>query len=302
MKALVILITATATIVAAQDNGNPAPANAVTTPAAALAPPVNWAVPKTFPPDTTKLWPGSASLEETQKAADQGDPLAQCAMGDFCIKGSNGVPADASKAVEWYQKSAAQGYAVAQFRLALKYSRGTGITMDEVAAASWFQKAVDQGNKEAARHLADMYSKGRGPVKQDYAHALALYERAVELSGDTLSECFIADLYAQGLGVAKDKAKALELYQDAANAGGSNAQCALGDMYATGTDLPKDLARAYAWYSLATSSADPNMVKRGTKGTNGLELILTPEQKTEAARLVQEFRDTVKKNKRPFHF
>ncbi len=259
-------------------------------------------MPKTFQPDTTKTWPGNVSADETRKAADAGNPLAQCAMGDICAKAANGVPVDAAQAVAWYQKAAEQGYAVAQFRLALKYSRGTGVKMDEVTAAAWFQKAADQGNKEAARHLGDMYFTGRGPVKQDYPHALVLYERAVEISGDALAACFIADMYAQGLGVTQNKAKALELYQDAATANGGNAQCKLGDLYANGNDLPKDLARSYAWYTMATVSGDPNMVKRAKKGLSALEPLLTPELKTEAEKLVQSFRETVNRNKRPFHF
>lgn len=298
----IIIIAAAASICGAQNKMNPVPASAATIPAAAIDPPASWVVPKSFPADTTKVWQGSASLEETQKAAEQGDPLAQCAMGDICSKkGADDIPADAPKSVEWYKKAAEQGYAVAQFKLALKYSRGVGVGMDELTAASWFQKAVDQGNKEASRHLADMYSKGRRSVKQDYAHAIVLYQKAVELSGDVLSESFIADMYAQGLGVAQDKAKALELYQDAANAGGSYAQCQLGDMYASGNCLPNDLARAYAWFILANSGTPKDMIKRGKKGMDDLELNLTPEQKTGAEKLVREFRETVEKNKRPFH-
>ena len=280
----------------AQGNTNSATDSA----ASAITPPAHWVMPKTFQPDTFKKWTGSSNSDEIQKAADAGDVLAQCEMGDIYISG-RGVPMDKVKAAEWYQKSAEVGYAIAQFKLALKYSHGTGVKQDEVAAASWFQKAVDQGCKEAARHLADMYYTGRGPVKQDYVHALVLYERAVEISGDSLSECAIANMYAQGLGITQDKAKAMELYQDAANAGGSNAQCTLGDMYASGTNLPKDLAKAYAWYTVATSSADPNMVKRGKKGLSDLEPSLTPELKTAAEKLILEFREIVKKNKRPFH-
>jgi len=301
---VLLVITAAASALRAEGGSSAQPAKAATAASGTSvnASPADWVIPKTFQPDTTKTWPGNASADETRKAADAGNPLAQCAMGDICAKTASSVPADAAQAVVWYQKASEQGYAVAQFRLALKYSRGTGVKMDEVTAASWFQKAADQGNKEAARHLGDMYFTGRGPVKQDYPHALLLYEKAVEISGDALSECFIADMYAQGLGIAQNKPKALELYQDAANANGGNAQCKLGDLYANGTDLPKDLARSYAWYTMATVSGDPNMVKQAKKGISALEPTLTPEQKADAEKLVQSFRETVKRNKRPFHY
>ena len=299
-----ILSIAAASLCAGQESTKPAPSNAAQATAVALVQPAHWVIPKTFGPDTTKSWPGNASVEQTLRAAEQGDPLAQCAVGDLYMKGAKGtnaVPEDHAKAVEWYQKSAEQGCAMAQFKLALKYSRGVGVAMDEAKAAAWFQKAVDQGKKEAARHLADMYASGRGPVMRNDAKAVGLYQRAIDLSGDTLSEFLLAKMVAQGLGVPKNEALALELYQDAANAGEGRSQCKLGEMHLSGNGLPKDLVRAYAWYSLACSSSEALTAKAAKQSKNDAEPKLTPEQKAEAAKLIEDLSTVIRKNKRPWH-
>jgi len=56
-----------------------------------------------------------------------------------------GVPKDAAKAVEWYQKSAAQGNADAQNNLGWAYAHGEGVAKDAVLAYAWFNLAASNG-------------------------------------------------------------------------------------------------------------------------------------------------------------
>jgi uncharacterized protein len=58
-----------------------------------------------------------AAVEWYQKAAEQGMPEAQTALGDAHASGS-GVPADTEAAIAWYEKAAAQGHPAAQTKLA----------------------------------------------------------------------------------------------------------------------------------------------------------------------------------------
>ena len=53
-------------------------------------------------------------------------------------------------------------------------------------------------------------------------------------------------MYENGRGVAKDEARAVELYQAAADQGLAAAQCYLGFMYENGRGVAKDEARAVA--------------------------------------------------------
>jgi TPR repeat protein len=59
------------------------------------------------------------------------------------------VPRDYDKAVEWYRKSAEQGFAEAQYKLGLIYEEGLGVTQDYVEAHKWFNLAAARGRAGA---------------------------------------------------------------------------------------------------------------------------------------------------------
>ena len=115
-------------------------------------------------------------LSQLQKQADSGDADAQRNLGAMYAKGE-GVPKDATKAVEWYGKAAAQGNTDAQVALALMYREGTYAPKDYTKAAEWFQKDAEQGNAVAQTALGFMYMKGDG-VREDYAMAAQLFQKA----------------------------------------------------------------------------------------------------------------------------
>ena len=56
-----------------------------------------------------------------------------------------GVPKDAAKAVEWYQKAAEQGFLDAQLQLGGMYFNGEGVPKDVSRTVEWWQKAANQG-------------------------------------------------------------------------------------------------------------------------------------------------------------
>ncbi len=76
-----------------------------------------------------------------------------------------GVPQDYAMAVKWSRKAADQGYAPAQYALALMYGDGQGVPKDY---------AADQGYAKAQNNLGVMYEDGRG-VTQDYVQAHMWY-------------------------------------------------------------------------------------------------------------------------------
>ncbi|HLB45954.1 MAG TPA: tetratricopeptide repeat-containing serine protease family protein, partial [Anaerolineales bacterium] len=153
------------------------------------------------------------------------------------------------KAVEWWQKAAAQwqkaaaqGQADAQFNLGRMYDRGEGVPKGAAKAVEWWQKASSSGNADAAYNLGLMYSVG----------------------GD----------------VPKDAAKAVEWWQKAAALGHADAQHSLGFKYYLGDGVPKDSVLAYAWANLAAA--------RGSKGASHLRdviITLSSAQRAEAERL-----------------
>ncbi len=69
------------------------------------------------------------------------------------------------EAAEWYQLSADQNYAKAQFRLGKLYADGKGVEQDDKHACDLILKAAQQGYLPAQYFMGYMYSKGRGLPK-----------------------------------------------------------------------------------------------------------------------------------------
>jgi len=87
--------------------------------------------------------------------ADAGDPEAQLNIG-FLYDAGQGVPADPSRAVSWYRKSAEHGHAAAQYNLGMMYAAGRGVTQDHVQARYWLMQAAGQGLQEARALLPEV--------------------------------------------------------------------------------------------------------------------------------------------------
>ncbi len=198
------------------------------------------------------------AVEWYQKAAAQGDAGAQVNLGLMYAHGE-GVPKDAAKAVEWYQKAAAQGHAFAQFNLGMMYVRGEGVPEDVAKAVEWYQKAAAQGNAESQFYLGVMYAQGEG-VPKDAAKAVEWYQKAAA-QGNAGAQLGLGVMYAHGEGVPKDAAKAVEWYQKAAAQGHAFAQFNLGMMYVRGEGVAADKVLAYAWFNLASTPGGANEVK-----------------------------------------
>ncbi len=80
---------------------------------------------------------------------------------------------DYDTAVGAWQPLASQGDAVAQFNLALMYHRGLGVAANEQKAVQWYQKSASNGYIKAQEFLAAAYREGwfgleKNPQKADY--------------------------------------------------------------------------------------------------------------------------------------
>ena len=90
------------------------------------------------------------AVEWFQKAAAQGDAQAQTLLGDMYGEG-DGVPKDIAKAAEWYQKAAAQGYETAQAQLGFMYREGNSVPVDLVLAYAWVNLAAADRRDDATK-------------------------------------------------------------------------------------------------------------------------------------------------------
>lgn len=115
--------------------------------------------------------------------------------------------ADPQTALKIWQQPAAQGDAVAQFRLGQIYEMGVGAEANYQAAAEWYRKAADQGNRAAALNLAVLLEKGLG-VPRDPNAAVSLYRKAQGLPADSADPS--ARTLQQELKKARDRIDQLE--------------------------------------------------------------------------------------------
>lgn len=120
----------------------------------------------------------SASLQESRRAAERGDAVAQLQLG-FAYATGQGVPQDFQKARYWWEKSAAQGNPEAQVNLGIMYVVAHGVPQNFHKAKQWYEKAARQGNAQAQFNLGVMYERGQG-VRQNLATAKEWYGKACD--------------------------------------------------------------------------------------------------------------------------
>lgn len=80
-------------------------------------------------------------------------------------------------ALMWFQRSANQGNAAAQYNVGASFAAGTGIAKSDTDAAKWFRRAADQGMVFAQLNLGLLYAAGNG-VPQDNVEAFKWLELA----------------------------------------------------------------------------------------------------------------------------
>jgi localization factor PodJL len=124
---------------------------------------------------------------------------ARLAKGDVTEQNLNA-------ASRWYQRSASQGFAMAQYRLGTLYERGLGVKVDLARAQIWYRRAAQQGNLKAMHNLAVLSAGGNGRTA-DYTAAVQWFLQAAA-RGLADSQYNLAMLYQSGLGVPHDMKQA----------------------------------------------------------------------------------------------
>jgi TPR repeat protein len=82
------------------------------------------------------------------QAAQQGFATAQFCLA-VCHFNGHGTALDEAAALPWLRQAAAQGDANAEFTLGLAYRLGRGVAPDESLAAQWLHKAAAHGHPGA---------------------------------------------------------------------------------------------------------------------------------------------------------
>ncbi|BBP00076.1 tetratricopeptide repeat protein [Sulfuriferula nivalis] len=216
-----------------------------------------------------------------EKAADQGNPYAQMALGDMYEQGL-GVNQNLKVAADWREKSAKRGNVQAQLKLGKMYLTGTGVVKNVNQAEYWLNRAAVAGDSEAQFELNKLY---RDPnwakhnpalandwlaksAAQGYEDAVAFvnffehlgFEAKEDLSqrpphirqlatdGDAEAQYQLAMRYEHGIGEKHDNAQTMYWLKLAANQGHVMAIQSLIHIYQQGLDgNAVDAAQAQVW-------------------------------------------------------
>lgn len=210
-----------------------------------------------------------------RKAADQGQPEAQNALG-YLYQTGRGVPQDVNEAVKWYRKSADQGDPNGQSNLGYMYREGMGVARDSNQAADWFRKSAEQGWAWGQAVLAHFYATGKG-VPTDLVSACMWCSLAAAANRpDWGCKELLLDVVPKmkPSQVAEAKQRAFAWFEQRSKdpkqkhwAVGPNTRWGLetdeewltrnlGLMYLEGDGVPKDDAEAVRWYQLGAQRGD----------------------------------------------
>ncbi len=226
-------------------------------------------------------------------AADQNliPPLLALAEISLQPPPNSAMTADVNKAMEYYQRAANLGSAVAEVTLGTIYSKGLPGKVDYDQAVGWYKKAADKGQPEGEFALGVSYAMGHG-VPVDYTLARRWLGAAAS-QGQMEAQYDLAIICEQGDGAAPDRKLAAHYYQMAADRGMAKAQYRLGLMLAKGSPSSTDKIAAYKWLMLAQES-----VKESSQALSDVKKSMSPQEIAHAEQEVVNWRSARGSNRR----
>jgi len=148
------------------------------------------------------------TIERYEKRAELNDPKSICSLGCFYSESKFGLPQNYNKALELWQKAAAElGDATAYYNIATAYLRGNGVVADEKKAKHYFELAAIRGDPEARYNLGCIEYRA-GSMDRAFKHWMLSSEGGCPNSLDSIKQ-----LYGYGRATKGDYARALSLYQ-----------------------------------------------------------------------------------------
>jgi TIR domain/Sel1 repeat len=155
---------------------------------------------------------------------------------------------ETERAAGLFDAAIAKGNVSANAALGVLYLNGEGVTRDYDRARRLFETGAEGGDSHAMAELGNLYFSAR-----DFDAARSWYEKAAAQQ-NTNGLARLGVMYANGLGVAQDTGKALELLGQAAALRGRYAMYYLGLMYEEGIGVASDPNQSREWYQKALNA------------------------------------------------
>jgi TPR repeat protein len=210
--------------------------------------------------------------------AESGEPEAQYWLGRIYESGRL-LPLDKVKSAYWYQKSADQGYAPAEYWVCTKRANQDSIELERCML-----RAGEQGVADVQFWLGVAFEQNLWFGVTDHLEALKWYKRAAE-GDDPDAEAELGRRYQNGDGVEQSYVQAAFWFRKAAehvpNLGGAGqGRNNLGLLYTDGQGVPRDYVQAYMWFSLA--GRDSNI--------SDIQNEMTPNQISQAQQMANDWK------------
>lgn len=122
------------------------------------------------------------------------------------------------------------------------------------ARAEW-EPLATAGHRDAEFNMGLLYENGLG-VAKDGARAAYWYGRAAE-QDDPVAQAYLAEMHAKGLGIPRNDVEALRWYRRAAELGHPASQYNVGLFYAFGRGVEPNDVEAYAWMTVGIENGAP---------------------------------------------
>ena len=98
-------------------------------------------------------------------------------IGEFYQNGE-GLPRNAARVQEWYEKAVAAGDKSSYLRLGRIHEYGgPGLASDYASAKSWYEKALAAGDLDGNAAIARLYEEGGPGLEKDWARACSFYKK-----------------------------------------------------------------------------------------------------------------------------
>ena len=185
-------------------------------------------------------------VEWYKKSAEEGYDWGMCFLACFYRDGE-GVKEDQEQAIAWYQKAYelhgdAAGFAANEIGLIYHGQK------NYVKQVEWYKKSAEEGYDWGMYNLAGCYRDGEG-VKEDQEQAIAWYQKAYELHGDAAGDA------ANQIGIIYNKQgnhnEEFEWFKKGAAEGFDWCMSNLGNCYRYGRGVSINYDKAREWYQKA---------------------------------------------------
>lgn len=228
-----------------------------------------------------------AAVEPLKASALKGNVYAQLYLGNMYAEG-NGVVQDSKEALTWYMMADTQGgLADAQYRLGVICEIGDlGVTQNYQVAAKWYRHAAAQGFALAQFKLGGLYDFGRG-VPQDYEEAVRWYRLAAE-QGLALAQFNLGCMYEEEKGVSRNLHESVKWHRLAAEQCYAPAQFMLAVKYRF-VEQNYVQAHMWANLAVANRNTNSEGQSTAIELRDAVAQEMTPDQIAEAQRLAREF-------------